>query len=172
MDEQSTELQGLEKPEGESAPQPAPVPQPAAPAAHKPSDYEQVVARAKRAEEALKEANKELDGLRVQKASDSAPQDWQREVAINRYMVQGYSETEAKALVSTNQSNLEFVKAGIEAQRAKSKVEQAQPGASQVAAPASQQGTPIHKLQPAERSKAWREALDRAAAKRGSGGNV
>lgn len=148
--------------DGEAVKQPSVEPAPMVPK----SDVDKLYARMKQAEENERKFKDELADLKARPASATVPEDIYQELKVNRLMTQGYNEEESKFILKAGGLENPYVKAGVEALRGKSRVEQAQPGASQVATPSSQLATPIHKMNPGDKAKAWREALDKAAAKR------
>lgn len=124
--------------------------------------------RATRAEETLKRVNEELASLK--KAQSPAPQpsdelaSIKRELEITKLVAAGHTPEEAKFVVEAP-GGLEnpFVKEGIEAMRAKKKVEQATP------APSSRGSAPkpqfdFVKASKAERKEYWRSLLNRKQA--------
>ena len=161
--EETNELQDSLTPEGETENQtPSPVEQkPSVNVSELESKNKKLFERATKAEELNKKLKEELAGLKQQ--ASAAPDDLRKEITINRYMTQGYSEEEASALVETKGNP--FVKLGIEAQRAKSKVEQAQLPASQVSQTTQEQKS-YTKLSSGEKQKVFTEALDRMATRR------
>lgn len=128
------------------------------------SEVDKLYARMKQAEESEKKLRQEL----AAKATTPAmSQDVLKRIEKVELTSQGYKPEEADFILrSGGNPNDPYVKAGIEALRAKVSVEQAQPAASQVAAPTSFQSVPISKMSTEEKSRMWREKLDKAAGKR------
>ena len=131
------------------------------------SEVDKLYARMKQAEESAKKLREELA---TKVTTPAMSQDVLKRIEKVELTSQGYKPEEADFILrSGGNPNDPYVKAGIETLRAKVGVEQAQPAASQVAAPASSQDIPIHKMKAEEKSKAWREALDKAASRRAAG---
>lgn len=121
-------------------------------------------ARAKQAEEEASKLKEKLAAL--EKNTPSAVlDDLRRDSEVTRLIAKGYNEEEASFVLKAGGLENPYVKAAIEAQRAKVKVEQAQPPASQVAAPTPTMPS-MTELKGTERAKAWQNALDKAASRR------
>lgn len=130
------------------------------------SSVDKLYARTKQAEEESRRVKQELVDLKAKQPSAAMSDDIRKELAVTRLVAQGYKEDEAEFILKAGGLENPYVKAGVEALRSKSRVEQAQPPASQVAAPAASPSAHIGKLKTEDKAKAWRDALDRAASKR------
>ena len=164
----SSELQDSSTPDNESSVEKT-TPEVQQSSANKSADLESknrdLLARARKAEEKAKEYRERLVTLE-QKPSSVVSTDLKKDVDLLKTMAKGYSEEEANFILSAGGEN-SFVKAGIDAMRAKAKVEQAQPSASQVVAPSEPSKAESWKeLSNSDRAKIWDDALSRVASRR------
>lgn len=166
-DENLDGLQDPSTPDGDGAPQTPAEAQPSELKPARPSTEEQLGARLRRLEEANKKVLGELAAYKAQRPSSATDSDLRQDLAVTRLVAQGYSEDEAKFVLKAGGLENPFVKAGVDAVRAKAKVEQAQVPASQVAAPVEQpRAESWNKMSLSDRKKTWDDALSRAASKR------
>lgn len=132
----------------------------------RPSNEEQLGARLRKLEEANKRLFGELAAVKSQKPSSAVDSTVLERLEVTELVARGYSPEEAKFVLKAGGTDNPFVKAGIESMREKAKVEQAQPSASQVAAPVTGQVTDYKKLSFADRKRNWSDALSKAASRR------
>jgi len=135
----------------------------------KQTEIDKLYARTKQAEEAEKKAKAELAALPKENPPVQSLSN-ERRFDFLELKTDGYSDDEANFILSAGGKEAKknpYVQSAIESMRAKARVEQAQPSASQVAAPATpEQSGEYKKLPIPERKKRWDDALSRSASQR------